>query len=879
MTHSFTARSGENVLKLDLVLENDQPVKLGDGTFGCVFHARDKANRNFAIKVFYESTDDFIKISQQEEVEIGDKLRFHFRDDIDRANSVERFLVIAQGHVTKFKSSPAYKSLKTYFERQSFNISNSAIIMDLYPMSLKDLLERGWPTNSNSNNVKPSATLVDDSKIGRGSGGSFGDTPGYAVLRELSQGEREKCILPFVRDIAESLALLHDASYNHQDIKPANVLVRINGTDVEAALADLGFINTGMYQAHGSDYRNQPLGTRHYRSPEQTDYFDICEVDIAKRKKEGYELTTHDPKFRNTFSEPKDFVVFAKLDKPIQWEIENIKFKNRDDDSVDVQIFIKDIANIDLQEDKRTQISIHKRQTARTDLFGLGAITYDMVTCGRSPEQFYDLLRAHDRREETIDKDLVQRYIHFKNGGGTIPEIDAIFQNLRVNSSSEFPHSKLVAIILKCMMSRPEDSYFRQGAWDKAKDDIENLTRELSGYEYKKSYCNYLTNGSRDIEPPKTSSISPIEELRKIQLLSYSTPEECINRLVLGVRFLARIAKMVEKELKSGTGFLYLANISPTGLQESRGDLSPQFALFEKKQDLEAALASGSPKSILQSFSAGNLLPPFMNALVRECEIWVNHTSPSKKEQNLKINYDLWGPDFGWPGVNVGDRLICEFSATSRINSEITSVKEGCLFISIPSELNLERLNPNFRHRAVVFKKFHPSDYYVAMLGIYIRLIFFVNPDNRHENVPQAIYCLEQGRSVGLFGDTVEKTQLKSISILEKLKLKNSGTLDGLFLDLAETYVRLITRQIGEPSKNQFSLERLRDPALIINRIVKKLNTKIANLLVCDESELVNTQQLHELIKDIKSRDTNFSAEKFPSIDDLTIRVVANLRQ
>src|SRR5579885_1646300 len=110
---SFEAHSGENVVRLDFILdEHGTPTKLGDGTFGCVFHVRDHVDRNYALKIFYESDDEFIKTSQNEETKIGDRLRRHYRDNINRASSVERYLVISQGSVTNFKESDAYKTLK-----------------------------------------------------------------------------------------------------------------------------------------------------------------------------------------------------------------------------------------------------------------------------------------------------------------------------------------------------------------------------------------------------------------------------------------------------------------------------------------------------------------------------------------------------------------------------------------------------------------------------------------------------------------------------------------------------------------------------------------------------------------------------------------------
>lgn len=582
----------QNLLTISFIQQGEKPVKLGDGSYGCVFQVRGGDKRNYALKIFYESEEELIKKSQKEEMSIGYELREHFRNSESELGSLDRYLVLSQGRVSEFRQKEAYKKLKDYFDESSFRISNDAIIMNYYPMSLKDLLERGWPTSQSTESDGPYEPEEAGDVVGRGQGGTFGAVSGYEILRNLSGKERERTIWPFARDIAKALSLLHEAGFNHQDIKPANILIRRVGNSIEAALADLGFINAGRTQAHGSNYQSLPLGTRHYRSPEQTSSYDICEVDIRKLRGR-YELITTDPKFRQTFSEMGDLVVFAKLEGNTQWEILNIEHES-DEKSTDKRtvISIKELHGVPLQNDVRTQITIHKRQTARTDLFGLGAIMYDMLTCGRSPEQFYDLLRAHDREDsEGIERGLAQRYQHYKNGGGTVPEIDAIFKNLKIDSNSEFPSFEMVRIILKCMMSRACDSYYNEGKWVKAEEDLEKLASELASHQHQEIGTNPLTRGraefSQEIDPPVTS---PLDNLFEIQRISYGTAKDSIERIVKGYRFLNKIFEMLTKEIeeggREGEDFSFLSDVSPRSLKEQRGYLVPQFPLFQKKSGL-----------------------------------------------------------------------------------------------------------------------------------------------------------------------------------------------------------------------------------------------------------------------------------------------------
>ena len=767
--YQFIAKDAEAEIPYEFVLHDERPVKLGDGTFGCVFHVRGR-NENCALKIFYKSSDSFVTKSQESEMTIGEKLRQHYIDDHSTASALNTYLVVPIGYVEEFQDSDAYKTLKDYFTSLSFKISDKALVMEYFPMSLKDLLERGWPETKQNESQ--------EINVGRGAGGKFGDKSGYNVLSSLTQLEKERCILPFIQDIAEGLSILHGPDYKHQDIKPANVLVRQVRGNISAAVADLGFIDTGTWQVHGSIHQNRPLGTRHYRSPEQTDYFDLCEVDV-KKNGSGYELTTRDPKFLNTFSEKGDLVVFAKLPKPFQWEITDIEIPDsgsRDGlEKTPITIKIKGLNEIQLEDDERTQISVHKKQTLRTDLFGLGAIAYDMVTCGGSPEQFYDLLRAHDRADKSINSGLAQRYLHFKNGGGTIPEIDAIFQSLRVDVGSEFPSLAMVKIILKCMMSRTEDSYFSLGTDDKGegatkkiwralRKDLEVLEDEIgSGENYRRVETNYLLSPSRvSGKTPPPDERSPGVKLRDIQNLSYTKAEECTERVVEGYVYFEKIARMIVRELIGGVDVGYLMDVSPDNLHIVKGEYSPQYAFFETKKELDDLLASGNPKVVLQTFSSGCLLPPFMNALVRECEIWIDDKENGNGSA-FWVHIDPWGPDHGWPHVSAGDRLSCNLSSTVTMNATISAQKEGMLELQNSDEDAFRSLEDWKKYRAMVVRRFTPTDYYVGMLGTYIRQIFFVNPSDRREFIPREAFVLEEGRPKGWYVEMEEEEEKAEI--------------------------------------------------------------------------------------------------------------------
>lgn len=846
---SFTAVAGKGKREMHFVCDDQgAPVKLGDGTFGCVFHIRDAAYVNYALKIFYESDDEFVLESQKEEMELGENLRVFFKNDIQRLNEVDRYLVVAKARVENFKSSKAYETHEDYFRDLAFKVSDKAIVMDIYPLSLKDILERGWPQLERKGKVE--SGVADTEGLGRGMGGSFGDKAGYSILRSLPQREREKCILPLVRQVAQALSILQEAKYNHQDIKPANVLLRKVGPQIEVVLADLGFVNTGQFQVAGSTFQMQPLGTRHYRSPEQTDFFDVCEVDIRSLEDGDYELMTDDPKFHETFSEPGDLVVFSKLPEPRQWCIKSIKFGTLENGSGAAYIRIEGLPGIKLHDDVRTQITINKRQTDRTDIFGLGAVIFDMLTCGQSPEQFYNLLRIHDRKGK-IDKGLAQRYVHFRNGGGTVPEIDAIFQNMRVDADSAFPHPDMVRIILKCMMSKPSDSYWNCGKWASIKRDLDALIEELDCFRYSLTRHNHLIeSGDFPIEstPPKDS---PEKTLNLIQCLSYGNPSQCVRRLVLGIRYLDKIAQMVQTEMTGSSDVSYLANVSPHSLTEIRNAFVPKLALFEKEADCDAIVESGNPRALIQSFSAGGLRPPFVDGLVREGEVWVSKDQPSGEQQGdcVYLGYELWGRDGNWSWEQNGNlRLLLDLSATDRINREIVKVciPKGVLHVSSEGDWAKRLSGDAGRHRAYFVKKFSRDHYYLSMLGVYIRLIFFVDPAKLQTHTPESIYFFEEGRSLS-------RAKFRKFQSFTRPYGKK-GALDNLFIQMAGVYARLLTLE----------LERL--PALsVVERFVGTLKDGIAAALGCSSRD----ELMNNVIDDLVKRNSRLKSVQFPDIGQL----------
>ena len=895
--YQFTAFDGDAHIPYEFVIDNGKPVKLGDGTFGCVFHVRGR-NQNAALKIFYESTDGYILQSQDQEMSIGSDLRKHYVEDNAVSASINNYLVAPIASLDDFKKTSAYQILQEYFDNLSFKISDRAIVMEFYPMSLKDLLERGWPSSVINRAERGVSSPSNNDGVGRGAGGKFGDTQGYAVLRELNHDEREACILPFAEDVAEALSILHDPGFRHQDIKPANVLVRQVANSIEVAVADLGFIDSGRWQIHGSIWQSRSFGTRHYRSPEQTDFFDVCEVDIVPQKDGSYRLITSDPKFTDTFSEKGDLVVFSKFSEPLQWEIADITSVQSHEESHtgspqspeivtedehhegarEMEILLKPLPEVKLEADERTQISINKRQTARTDLFGLGAIIYDMITCGKSPERFYDLLRAHDRPSEIIERGIAQQYLHFRNGGGAIPEIDAVFQSLRIDSNSDYPSSEIVKVILKCMMSRPKDSYFNtpleSNVWAQVKSDLRDLLSSSPLHDdFRRMDVNWLTNPDRQRSSDRDAGrSSPATALTDIQRLCYNEQKNVAKRIVDGARYLNRVGEMVCDELRGGKDYDYLVDISPQSLRNIRGRFSSQYTLFESKKDLESMLSSSNPRLVLQALPAGTLLPPFMHSLTRECEVWVGDDLSGQY-----LYYDLWGTADRWDDVKRGDRLSIGLALAHTFSSDISYVGGGTIKIAEDEHDMLADLVPWRRYRGTIVRRFTPTDYYIAMLGVYVRLIFFVNPKNRRQYTPHCVlrseqvdaFCLEEPD----FADRYGERQSPGLASFFKGRttIDPNKRLDDIFRYLAALYVRLLTRRgLDNYGMESFSPE-IDSGSQIVFSVMDRFSEVIAQLLGISKDLLVKGKR-----SDVSAQvERNVgTVREFPDIDTLTNAVL-----
>ncbi|MBF0231597.1 MAG: hypothetical protein HQK65_00980 [Desulfamplus sp.] len=882
----FEIKIGQNTIHTYYfdVNKNGEPTKLGDGTYSVVYKIRSEDKREFAVKLLYShrtyskieinTTESTQQSSEESSKNITQDInttkstplsRFEFEmhcaenirqilEDLDHDQRFDDHLVGIIGGTSKFRSSGAYKYLENFFQTHCIDVSDFALVMPLFDTTLKDILEgsvireRRYRLAGNSlknitkdeqkileskifcspNELKEKAAglnlKVDDSDISTISG--------YDIFKAVNYKRRISIMLPFLSDISKGLKVLHLAGLCHYDLKPANIFVKIlNKAEISAAIGDLGFINVKNELSISviNIQDDLPLGTRHYRSPEQKDYFDICELNITHEKgadekgvdekgadEKGVDekgadediylsLTVEDPKFFESIIEKDDYVVFSKDPRRTRYPISDI-IKSKDG----VKIIVKgDNITEKISVDRNTQVVFYKKQGIRTDLFGFGAILYDMLTCGKSPEHFYDNIRSYDSEEKDI-KTIMSLYSQICSYQLAEPGLVNIFSPFRNERTFEYVDPTIIEIMLKCMLYKAKGTYYDigNGKWEATellRCDIQKLYK---GDNDRGDNAKYPIQKEREnsslINTPETldstmhfsgfrhNMTAMIENLHKQSYLA--------TRLIEGICCFEKLVNLVA-ETKYSEKF-YFAEMLPDNITQSdTNQLEFEYYAY-KKDDLELYKSDLRDDQfyvkITRSIS-NPFVPNQITFVRRKMRLYINgddsflyHFDDSSffgdyvengdwiviNRQLLKIKKD---DDSNWECNRKfeNDGFIIKKSKTNHPNNIISLVdEEGKTpkITDVPEEV-------------VYYKNLDLEDYYIYMLGTYLYQIFLVGTTNAAKSKPCLVSILE---SILYTDDAIkfEITEIKKINIYDEIPINDC--IKHLFEYITYTYIKLL---------------------------------------------------------------------------------------
>ena len=565
------------LLDEELNLEDEKlsvPKKLGDGNFGIVFDASATSNtESYALKVLYDHSVPDPKVSPvaafeiqriEAELKIGLELPRRLKFFVDGSTSAidPDFLAIASkpgdyivlpiAFDFEFKDQASAANL----ERLDIKLSKYAYLMEKFDCSLKDLVEGTVGTHQATPNEADKSAASENG--GKNEGEALVQTTGkvvltgggYGRLRQATVEERERSAIPVLEQVARGLQTLHAASFRHRDLKPANVYYKRAANKVEFRLGDLGFLDPKDDPVRaGSAVVTQAIGigTKHYRSIEQIDFSDTAECDVAVDKKSGTAiLTTRDPKFLETNIGEGDLAYFAKSSSRRHVTVKSLEkdFERRE---VRVSVELSQPEGPGEQEgqeakilvnDRNTQVAFLKNPTAKTDLFGLAAILYDIVSIGDSPERFYELLRRFDVDGVSIEESIIRLYDTWQAGIIDDADVSAIFS--RVNGGegrSGTVHVQVLRFLLSCMMSNASDSYYRTfdlsnadrgpiqdsdfaptlaavDGWARVILEIKELEEILAATGYNEVERNVLTRTGRSQRGTRTEALVEVDQVK-----------------------------------------------------------------------------------------------------------------------------------------------------------------------------------------------------------------------------------------------------------------------------------------------------------------------------------------------------------------------------
>ena len=686
------------------------------------------------------------------------------------------------GSTQRFKSYPAYELLKDDFAEMGVSVSDYALVMDKYEFSMKDLLECGpgassWfkpaalekifvsssipetlttiaPTRQELERIASELDSISEEQRHMLKESIEAPPAGYELLKRMTFEDRIRTALPFLRDIVVGLSRLHRVSYRHGgplfhlDIKPANVYVRRDDAKgIVCALGDLGFLppELAFDRTMDTSVDDLPLGTLHFRSPEQKEHFDVANVE-ARVEGESVVLDVRDPKFAGSFIEKGDSVLFSRDKSRTRHIILEIIPA-----TAALPTRVRIAAGSDIgRQGEQTQVLFLKRQEYRTDLFGIGAIAFDLISCGRSSERFYESIRRFefDGNGPGSVESTIAKYRRVKDGLADEPELVHIFEPLR--HGSEYAPESYVELILRCMLYNAEKTFYAPYGSQRptaeqlfASPDMEDARSKaiLDVLAYIDGPLDYKNN-SFTLDNPLITQKPPAPPASKVDRL-----ETILNqlqhpdynwklRLARATYYFEKLAALVQDRTKAKDHpFLY--QMLPAGIRWLPGnEQSPfQFAYsaYSSERDYENDLVMAEMDKMLKTVT--HPFVPYQVAFARrevmlaKVEEAARTVASSGECCNLRF---LDAASFA-SKVRVGDWIVTRASEDERYLWRIAEANgrserpQTVLRPVVDATPPLFAGGDSAQREAVYYSRIVPLKYYLDVLGLYLLNLLVAN--------------------------------------------------------------------------------------------------------------------------------------------------------
>ena len=801
-----------------------------------------------------EASDSRVKFRYEHEKKSVEIIRKKIREqgDYDALKGVIEII----GGTDTFRSSDAYKILQQKFSEAQMSISDFAIVMPLYKFTLKELLVR----STNNFAIRPSKIkdllsrsgaptaqlqrlggkifskkneLVEEIRNFNGEDdvkeelqNGIYELKGYDLLKAMGYSDRISTILPYLLDISQGLMALHLAGKFHYDLKPANIFVRSgSGGEVDAVIGDLGFFMISDDQDKSTydttTHESLPLGTRHYRSPEQKDYFDICDVKIDA---DG-NLIIKDPKFEDTIIEAGDYVVFSRDSTREKYYIERIEFYP---EWSKVFLIMPDEKSKKLQKDNLTQCLFYKQQRLRTDLFGFGAVVYDMLTGGKSPERFYDKIRNFDKGNEDVNN-ILDKYKQVSNYQVTDPSLIHIFSDFKNEEKADYAPEEVVQLILMCMLYKAKNTYYqlhkekvsKNGEYYHSMDDI---FRKLRTFDVSRGSENKWDNHLIKMTYPgyrgQRQSIyleNSIYGLQEIGVDSISM------RLAQGYWFFRKLAELT-REILEDKDNAFIVELLPKNIIVDKDRLKYVFTAYKSEEDYKSDLRQDLVYARVSRDINNPFVPNDLTFMRRRVQL--RKTSEEDQFEYQFIESALLGDK-----ISVGDWII--------VGSELYRIdlKEENFIVIKSDEQKIgeskSQLSPENQDEKssehVFYHNLDPCRYYLQMLGIYLYHIFFVGIGSTTKNKPLIITIADSARYLSDLPEPVHVSRFEHVD-------KKDYDLQSIYRFLIHIYLKLLFGDHSESYYRQETDDRQRILAVLED--INKLQEITANVMGIRSVEL-----------------------------------------